>query len=269
MKAGNVDREGRGMTTRGPSKWVVGAAMAMGLGGLMGCEEGPSEEERSQREIGVAVIEVAEEVERPWRGPRPAFFDGWPGADEGMRSFELVWLGGEEELPLRVESIPDAPVVTVATYEDGEEVDWVQTRLVVVEPRLVAFVEDWQMWALEYDEEKGEVEGEEIEAEFEAGDKTEIYSGAGGECYLSHEEKIVLAECPPDDYVEAVSARGEALDEEVVMDGRRIEWWIKATWRDERGWFEVEEAPVEIHERRMEGYDMRDDSPPFERDPFR
>ncbi len=237
---------------RGRDLWLA-AAMALVV---VGCEPTPSEEPRPERDREVAVIEVAEEVERPWRGPRPASFDGWPGASDGGAGFELMWLGGEDYVELKVESLEDAPVVTAASFEDGDTIDWRQTRVVVLEPRLVRLIEDWDMWGLRYDLEEGEVSEHEVEESYEEGAKLEIYHQAlGGECYMSHDHELVLAQCPPIEKVQAVAADGEPLEEEVVLDGRRKQWWVLVEWEDERGWFKVEEAPVDVRERRMERFD--------------
>lgn len=242
------------------------AAVVAGL--LVGCQETPEPkpEDPGDEQPEVVVIEPA--VEFPDDDPEQfepesvEFAGTWPGAAD-HETFELMWLGGDDEIELLGEARDDAEVVESASWMDGAEFEWLETRVWVEEPGRLEVVEDTTLEATPYDPEFGQLEAHDETYRLEAGEPLFSYRYDGrGSCYLGVETEIVYAECPE----EEVDFGGETADAEPDRrwGAEASSWWVRVEAGDTEGWFQVDEAPVEVHQRSVGGYEKLDE-PPAER----
>lgn len=186
-----------------------------------------------------------------------AAFDSWPGREE-FRIFELMWLGGEEPLALREEPDREAEILGHATFLDGEQLDWTQTMVLVLEPRPYQAEQAMEWSGLPYDAEYMELEAGNRQFEVEEGELLYLYQYDGeGTCFWALEGEIALGSCPLDGW----TALGDEVNESesLLWKPLRQEWWVKIKSGDLEGWFLVEEAPVEVKVRQIEEFDTFDD----------
>ncbi|RAL24885.1 hypothetical protein DL240_01360 [Lujinxingia litoralis] len=237
-------------------KW---AAIVM-IGGLVACEkEGPApapesvQEEAVPVEPPVAAVEeepVVEVVEPP---PGPLTFVSWPGREE-LYTFDLMWLGGEREVALLAEPDPQAEVVDRAGWMDTEELRWQDTRVRVTEPRYYLLESPRELVGLAYDQSFEELEAEEIRLELEEGERLALYQYDGeGSCYLGARGLVVLSGCPEEGVRLEEAEPAEQAGER--WRPRAQQWWVKVQGPRAAGWMRVDDAPVEVHVRQIEGYD--------------
>lgn len=196
---------------------------------------------------------VMEEVVEEEPSPPAASFESWPGREE-HRTFELTWLGGEEEAELRQEPDRGADVIARARFFDGEQVEWTQTQVQVVRPRPYQAQQAMRWSGLPYDAEYMEVEAGERQFEFEEGDQLYLYQyGGEGTCFWGVEQEIVLGSCPLDGW------RALEGGEDAPWQPLEQEWWVKVKSGQAEGWILVDEAPVEVRLRYLEGFDSFDE----------
>lgn len=191
-------------------------------------------------------------AEEPWE-PEAAAFLGWPGQGEG-RTFGLTWLGGDEVLELLEEPRHDSVVAGRLRWLDGEELDWRESRVEVVEPRALQVVEPVVFFGFPYDVEFREIESEGRSVELSPEQVVFFYHDAGeGQCFLGVDGEIYLGECP-----EGALEPLEPLDPGAQMlTPLRALWWVLIS-EDVEGWMEVMEAPLEVYEREIEGVERPD-----------
>ena len=222
-----------------------------------GCEDVPQQVDAGQAAVPVAEIDPVAEFsdsdseESPH--PGAADFSTWPGTRED-ETFALMWLGGDEQVQLRAEPTDEAEVVASASWPDGGELEWLATRVRVDEPRAMQAQRAVELVASTYHREERRLATDQQHFELAAGDRVFFYQYDGEEtCYYGVGDQIVLGDCLP----EALAAVGEgqpAEGEPVTPVSKQ--WWVRVeTPEGSRGWMLVDEAPVEVHRRALEGYD--------------
>lgn len=233
-------------------------ALAVALAAVVvACERGPEPKADGKDAGEVEIAEIRPAPQFPeyddagWDA-EPIDLSSWPGQEE-QKTFELTWLGKDETVELREAPEPDAEVVATARWFDGEEVDWVETRVHVDEPQAYRMSEAVEIRATPHDVDDGELEAEEKKYALEEGDQVYVYQAAvGGGCYLGVAEEVVVGDCPD----EGLPVEGyDELDAEQIRAPDSQQWWVKVRTDDGSGWFEVKEAPVEVHVREVEGYE--------------
>ncbi len=189
--------------------------------------------------------------------PIPVDFSTWPGREEYM-TFELMWLGGDEEVALHEEPRKESEVVAQLRWFDGDQLDWAETNVHVDSPRAYRVGEPQVITGIPYDVEFRELEADQREFEVGVDETLYLYQYAGeGTCYLGVAEEIVLADCPTGE----VEIEDDG-DSRVDGQWRPISqsWWVRVTGGDsDQGWLLVDDAPVEVHPRKIEGFDHTDD----------
>ncbi len=249
------------------SRLRIGFVLAL-FGAVVACDEPPEEPvAEPEPELEMAVIEAMSERPKPPQGgeakPRPVGFFTWPGQHEGM-TFDLMWLGGDEPLSLREEPDDEASVVATATWFDGEQLAWKDTLVHVQKPRPYTVEEPLELIGTSYDVEFAELEAEERHFELDEGDSVLLYQyGGEGACYVGVEDEIVLAQCPG----QGMKAEDDTgLDDGPAWRSLAEQWWVEVAADGDRGWFQVHQAPVEVHTRYIEGYDEFDEGggPPID-----
>ncbi len=225
---------------------------------VVGCEPQPQpkdDEPEPQPEIVVVEAPKPAEDDRDAKPVSPVdFFGSWPGEVE-YDSFDLMWLGGDDEIELREEPQEDAEVVGVAGWRDGEEFHWRETMVRIDTPRAYESLEDFELEATPYDEEFGQLEAEDIVVDVEAGQKLFAYRYAGEYgCYLGVEQQVVYADCPADQ-VGVDPEKFDGIDAGEKWTGEHRQWWVMVDGEDGEGWFRADDAPLEVHPRVVEGYD--------------
>ncbi|TXD38884.1 hypothetical protein FRC98_00325 [Lujinxingia vulgaris] len=212
----------------------------------------------------------AEEAEPPGPPSGPLSFASWPGREE-LHTFDLMWLGGEREVALY--EAPDATSASVgrASWMDTEEIVWEDSRVRVTEPTFYEVSQALEVVGLAYDESFEELDAEELHLELEEGELLALYQyGGEGTCFVGARGQVLLGACPDEAAglreVEAPSeapsqregaAAGEGAHAEVKerWRPRQQEWWVKVRHDAESGWMRVDDAPIEVHVRLIEGYD--------------
>lgn len=232
--------------------WAVVAFVATTVGG---CEDTPdSEEPRLEAEIPEAVVEppkTKEEKADEEFEPIVVEFPGWPGDREQM-TFELMWLGGDEELELREFPEPASEVVAKGRWFDGEEFDWLKSLVVVEKPRAFRVEEDYETMATPYDVEFAELEAEDQLISLEEGERIYLYQDRGeGSCFMGTREGVVLGSCPE----QKLSVEEKPQEHDDAWTAVDEKWWVKVEGDGGEGWFVVTEASVEVHPRQLDGYD--------------
>lgn len=235
--------------------WGASAVVAVLAVTVVGCEKTPDVgEPLAEAEIPEAVVEPREEKEEKADEefePIVVEFPGWPGDSEQM-TFELMWLGGDEALELRESPDPKSEVVAKGRWLDGEEFDWLESRVVVETPRAFRVEEDYETMATPYDVEFGELEAEDVLISLEEGERIYLYQHRGeGSCYMGTRKGVVLGSCPK----EKLSAEEELEKHEDSWTAVDTKWWVKVEGDGGQGWFVVTDALVEVHPRQLEGYD--------------
>ena len=241
-------------------RWKILGVASVGLFFSLaaGCDEvsEPSdplaEFERPEALVEPAAETPEEEFEE--FDPVVVEFPGWPGQDEQM-TFELMWLGGNEQLELREAPKVDAQVAAGGSWFDGDHFDWLQSLVVVQTPRPLVVVQDYEMTVTPFDTEEGELEAADERIRLEQGERIFLYRYQDeGSCYLGIRDGVVLGSCPgsrlePEEEPQELDDPWTSIDEK---------WWVKVEGDDGVGWFVVSEAPVEVHPREIEGYDEFD-----------
>ena len=241
--------------------------------GLIACEEQPqpkAEEEEDEPRIAIIEPRAQPADEEPdMRPEEPVELRSWPGRHEQM-TFDLTWLGGDEEMKLRDKPDVDAEVVATKNILDGEQVDWLRSRLRVDEPRIYIATDKVELIATPYLTEEDELGEEELIFVLEEEDPVFLYEYAGEEsCLLGVHAELVVADCPEEpSFVEKEpEAGGEEFEKKERWKPLSSQWWVKVDSDEGPGWFEVADAPVDVHTRRVEGYDKfgePEDSEPFQ-----
>lgn len=236
----------------------MAAALALGL--LMGpfaCEETPpprdepTDETPEIAEIKPTATDENEDGPEEVVEPEPVEFVTWPGLEK-QKTFELMWLGGDEEVELHDEPRADADVVGDVGWLDGQEFEWINTVVYVEEPRSYRVAESTELSVTPYDIEYGELEADERVYELEDGDEIFLYQYGGEKtCYLGIEDDVVLGDCPYD----GIDVAGDELETEERWTPIAEQWWVEVEVDGVEGWLFVDEAPVSVHPREVEGYD--------------
>lgn len=259
-----------------------GAALLMLLtlpGGWVGCDRGGEPEapapavpvEREEAPAVEAPAEPdAEEAEPPGPPEGPLSFSSWPGREE-LHTFDLMWLGGEREVALY--EAPDAASsqVGAASWMDTEEIVWEDTRVRVMEPTAYEATRALEVAGLAYDEDFEELDAEEVRLALEEGEQVALYQyGGEGTCFVGARGQVVLGPCPTEEMgLRAVSERpdADAQPAQAASEGaahpevkerwrpREQQWWVKVRHNAQSGWMRVDDAPVEVHVRLIEGYE--------------
>lgn len=196
----------------------------------------------------------ADEDEEMAESPPRASFESWPGREE-HRTFELMWLGGDEEYGLREEPAREADVAGVVSFLDGDQLEWTQTVVQVLKPRIYEAEQAMSWSGLSYDAEYMELEAQERRYELQEGDRISLYQyGGEGSCYWGIEQEILLGACPTDHW--RVLDEGANSEEQAPWQPLEQEWWVKVKSDDVEGWLLVDEAPVEVIQRYIDGFDV-------------
>ena len=239
---------------------AAGLALGLVVVWALACQEPPPEKEEATDE----VVEIAEIQPRPEPTdeddepedvePEPVEFATWPGIKKQM-TFELMWLGGDEEVALYDEPRPEAEAIGAAGWIDGQEFEWIRTVVYVETPRPYQVEESAEVVVTPYDIEYGELEADEYTVELSAGDDIFLYQyGGEGTCYLGIGTDVVLGDCPHD----GISVGDDDLDSEARWTPLKEQWWVEVSSDQKRGWFRVDDAPVSVHAREVEGYEYED-----------
>lgn len=246
------------------SRWkttAVAALTAAGVStGIGACQDHPEADgQPPEVEPAVAVVDPPED-EPPSDDEDVESvvveFATWPGGDE--KTFGVMWLGGDETLTLVEKPEPDSEIVAEASWLDGQELEWMDTIVVVDEPRPFVIDDEFVSAVMHYDIDYAELEAEETTIVFEEGQQVYLYRYDGEQtCYLGTDEGVVLSDCPAEKMAPADEV--EAYDD--PWTPRSEQWWVEVDGDGERGWFRVEEAPVEVHPRKPEGYDELEPEP--------
>lgn len=239
--------------------WLGLVAILIGV--TSACDESPKQKaEVPDEEPQMAVIEALAQrpqlAETDPAGGEPADFATWPGQGEGM-TFDLMWLGGDEAIELREAPDQEAAVVATASWLDGEQFEWTGSRVHVDEPRPYTVEVDRELTGLPYDAEFLELEADEQRVELQEGESVYLYQyGGEGACYMGVGSKILLAQCPD----EAMSVDDDSDLDDAEWKPLSQQWWVQVhVDGEDKGWFPVHDAPVEVHLRSVEGYDDFDD----------
>ena len=236
--------------------WTIGV-VTVSVAVLSACERAPEQKaESSDEEPEMAIIEPRPELSperKPavWE-PESVDFSTWPGSVDA-ESFDLMWLGGEESVELHAEPRREADVGGTTSWLDGEEIDWSATVVQIEEPRRYRADEAFVLEATPFDAEFGELEREVREYELDEDEVLYSYRYDGdGMCYLGIDGQIVYATCPDGRIV--ADAGDEVEDSEMAWHPVEARWWVEVD-EGPSGWFVVDDAPVEVLAREVEGYD--------------
>ena len=241
---------------------IISAPLAVAVVLLVGCEPQPQprQDDSEPEPLDVAEIEpmlAVDDDERPEPQPEPVDFQSWPGSHE-YDTFDLMWLGGDDELPLRDSPQPDADVIGSVSWLDGEHIDWTTTTLLVETPTIYRADAQFELVGTPYDVEFGELAIEDEEYVVDEGEPVFVYRyGGDGTCYLGVQSEIVYTECP-DDNLRQENGEAIEVDGEKRWSPQTRQWWIEVSTDGLRGWFDIDDAPVEVHARDIEGYDEFD-----------
>lgn len=182
--------------------------------------------------------------------------EAWPGQGE-MLTFQLTWLGGEEEVVLRERPDENSAEVARRSWEDGSDVDWEETRVVVLAVRPFRALKDVRLEVMPFDPQAEVLEPEEMVEEnvvvtVSQGELIELYQYVGEEtCYLGIGGQMYVGDCPGKEFETAVA----------VEEGQRRltpleqEWWVLVGDGEARGWVRADNSLFEAHTRRMEAYE--------------
>lgn len=205
------------------------------------------------------VDEIADEVE-----PEAVDFIAWPSSGEQW-TFELMWLGGDEEIELRDRPRLDASGVGMVSWMDGDQVEWMETRIHVDRPRLYFVEESITLTGTPYDTEFLELEATERQVEFQAGERVYFYQYAGeNRCFIGVGGEILYTGC---DLLQFLTGHDDLeWENEDYFRPYSQQWWVKVDQASVQGWMLVDEAAVDVHERRIEGYE--DFNEPEDDEPF-
>lgn len=255
----------------GSSGLRIGVAIWILAGAGSGCERAPESPQKPQApaapvetvEQDSEPVEIAQEEEKEVAGPPegPLIFASWPGREE-LHTFELMWLGGEREVELLEAPDPEAAVSARASWMDTEEIVWEDTRVRVEAATLYRVEGAREVAGLAYDEAFEELDAEEVHLELEDGELLALYQYAGeGTCFVGARGQVLLSECPAEGVREVRDE--DPAEGSAVIDGERRErwrprsqqWWAKVRYKGSTGWMRVDNAPVEVHIRLIEGYD--------------
>lgn len=259
-------RLGQNMSRLCKFKRVFVLVLVLGTFTLSGCEK----RERGEKDSEVALDVVSspeglggEDAERvlleagqDQSAERLLEVEAWPGQRE-MLTFSLTWLGGEEEVVLRAG--PDLASAEVARrgWEDGSEVEWSDTRVVVLAGRPFRALKDARLKVISFDPGAEVVEPEEmVEEEFalevKAGELIDVYQYVGeGACYLGAGEQMYVGDCPGKEFVADV----EVEEGERKLEPLEQEWWVLVGDGAERGWVRADDSLFEARTRRMAEYE--------------
>jgi len=238
--------------------------MAVAVALLVGCEPQPEprHEESDPEPLDIAEIEpmiAVDEHQRPELEPEPVDFHSWPGS-HAYDTFDLMWLGGDEELPLRDSPQSDADIIGSVTWLDGDHIDWTATRLHVDTPAIYRADSDFELVGTPYDVEFGELALEDDEYIVDEGEPVFVYRyGGDGACYVGVQSEIVYTECP-DDNLQRKDGEAIEVDGDERWEPQSRTWWVEVSTDGLQGWFDIDDAPVEVHARNIEGYDEFDGS---------
>lgn len=178
--------------------------------------------------------------------------EAWPGQGE-MLTFQLTWLGGGEEVVLRERPDEGSAEVARRSWEDGSEVGWEETRVVVLAARPFRALKDVRLEVMRFDPQMEALEAEEnVVVTVSQGERIELYQYVGEEtCYLGVRGQIYVGDCP-----------GKEFQAEVAVEKgqRRLspleqEWWVLVGDGKARGWVRADNSWFEAHTRRMEEYE--------------
>lgn len=222
-----------------------------------GCEPTPEQVERTDPQPAVAEIEPAPRIPEPDLHepdhPGSATFSTWPGYEE-HRTFEVMWLGGDGDVELYDEAGGDGDPLETASWLDGTKMEWLDSMVHVDEPRPLEVTRTVEIVATPYDVETKRLAADDNYYELSAGDRLFLYHYGGEQsCYYGVDDSIVLSDCLSD----PVNIDDETgLDVEAPWTPLSKQWWLLVeSPQGTRGWMLVDEAPVEIHERQLEGFD--------------
>ena len=237
--------------------WWMGPIVL--LVGAVACDDVPTVSEIDEEpDDRIAIIEIPEEPDDPPAvEPMPVELYGWPGRHEQL-TFELTWLGGGDELGLLKEPNPEAEEVATASPLDADQLNWVASIVYVEIPRTYLAEASHTLRATPYDVEGDELEDDEIEFEIEADDPVFLYQYFGEEtCILAVEGQMVVAPCPEEKFSpqDGEDSPGEATRRWEPVSQK---WWVKVRTDDGSGWFAVEDQPIDVHMRSLEGFDEID-----------
>ncbi|RVU47917.1 hypothetical protein EA187_00325 [Lujinxingia sediminis] len=248
-------------------------------GGWVGCDRGGAPESPAapgvpvEREEAPEVVAPAEpdvdEVQPSGPPEGPLSFASWPGREE-LHTFDLMWLGGEREV--RLHEAPDASSAQVgqASWMDTEEIVWEDTRVQVLEPTSYEVIRALELAGLAYDEDFEELDAEEVRLALEEGEQVALYQyGGEGTCFVGARDQVLLGPCPNEEMGLRKVARPDAdvLPQERAAQGAahpevkerwsplEQQWWVKVRHNAHSGWMRVDDAPVEVHVRLIEGYE--------------
>ncbi|MFU8804082.1 MAG: hypothetical protein ACNA8W_09765 [Bradymonadaceae bacterium] len=178
-------------------------------------------------------------------GP-PLSLASWPGRD-GRHTFGMTWLGGQEEVVLRLEPDADSDVAATTQWVDGAEIDWRDTRQIVTLPWIYKAREAGKFTGYTYETEHDLTLDEAVEVGFGKDDLIRIYGDAGeGQCYVGKGEAFFLVDCM------IVTKDLERLLPLEIDDTTRpwkpeeSQWWVLVEEEGKRGWWRVDESRVEV-----------------------
>lgn len=244
----------------------VGAAAVTVLVAVNGCEPRPEplEQQDDDESAEFIVIEpmVDDSDEEPEQvEPSPVDFAAtWPG-EANYDSFDLMWLGGDEPIELYEEPDVESEVIGSARWIDGEQFGWIDTMVRIEQPREYRAEQGFTYEGTPYDEEFGQLALEDQSFEVEADQPVFAYRYAGEQgCYLGIDDQVVYGDCPVEEL--GIDENFDELDAAGKWNGQARQWWVKVDSDDGPGWFRPDEGPVEVHPRKVEGYDEVD--APFE-----
>lgn len=248
---------------------VLLLVVVLGACSFVGCEKresglkdsevtqnaGPDSEASVQEDIqNVDQDQDTAAQQRPVQGLLEV--ESWPGRRD-MSTFSITWLGGEETVALH--EFPRAQSAEIArrSWEDGSEVEWSDTRVVVYAGRPFRALRDTRLDVVEFDPTVEPLEPEEmidqnVVLEIKAGESIQLYQFMGDEtCYLGVSEKIYVGDCPGKDF--QAEADGDAG--RLRLEPLEQEWWVLVGEGAERGWVQLGGSLFETRIRRMTEYE--------------
>src|SRR5690554_4833879 len=149
-------RLGKNMLRVRGFKGVLLLFLVLGTCSLVGCEKresGSKDSEAAQREDVIAEnaggkdtqnaqTDTGSAQQRPEKGLLEV--ESWPGRRD-MSTFSVTWLGGEETVVLRAFPRVESEEVARRGWDDGSEVEWTDSRVVVYATRPFYALRDTRM----------------------------------------------------------------------------------------------------------------------------
>ncbi len=247
---------------------VLLLVVVLGACNLMGCEKratGSKDSDVGQQEKLELVTSVQKDVpdaesdtvENQAR-PEQALLEveSWPGRRE-MSTFSITWLGGAETVVLREFPRTLSAEVSTRSWEDGSEVEWSDTRVVVYAGRPFQALKNTRMEVVEFDPTVEPLQPEEmidqyVTLEINEGDSIELYQFVGDEtCYIGVNEKIYVGDCPGKDF----QTNADGSEGKLRLEPLEQEWWALVGDGAQRGWVQLDGALFETRIRRMTDYE--------------